>query len=219
MASATTPDLALANLQATALTARCHNVFFRQKQLKSLHDTLRNNVSSIRDAIKQDTRTSDAEATAEVALSLDIVKEHYSSLDPKKELEEEYRITNKKNASDRRLPWGVVYVEPQRNHTPFFSVIVVVSSALAAGNCVTLKVILLLSRSNQWTKTICSSRMIFALYRLYFESYSMKLSKPTRLPLSPRPRPQTRYQTVYKSFKRPTSKCPRTRSLSQNQPE
>ncbi|KAH3948976.1 hypothetical protein HBH70_002200 [Parastagonospora nodorum] len=139
MASPVTPDAALADLQATALTARCHNVFFRQKQLKSLHDALRKNVSSIKDAIKQDTRTSDAEATTEIALALDIVKEHHTSLNSKKELEEEYRITNKKNASDRREPWGVVYIEPQQNHTPLFSVVVAVSAALAAGNCVALK--------------------------------------------------------------------------------
>jgi hypothetical protein len=34
----TMADSALAQLNATALTARCHNAFFRQKQLKSLHD-------------------------------------------------------------------------------------------------------------------------------------------------------------------------------------
>ncbi|KAF2823228.1 ALDH-like protein [Ophiobolus disseminans] len=133
------PDSALANLQATALTARCHNAFFRQKQLKSLHETLRNNTSSIKDAIKQDTRVSDAEATTEVALALDIVKEHYSSVDVKKELEAEYRITNGKDASDRSVSWGVVYFESQRSHTPFFSVIVASSAALAAGNCVAMK--------------------------------------------------------------------------------
>lgn len=140
MASPTTPDVALANLQATALTARCQNSFFRQKQLKSLHDVLRNNTSSIKDAIKQDTRAADAEATTEVALALDIVKEHYSSIDVKKELEKEYRITNGKDASDKREPWGVVYIVPQRSHTPFFSAIVAWSAALAAGNCVALKV-------------------------------------------------------------------------------
>jgi aldehyde dehydrogenase (NAD+) len=140
MSSPITPDVALANLQVTALTARCHNVFFRQKQLKSLHDAVRNNATSIKDAIKQDTHVSDAEATTEVALALDIVKEHYSSIEPKKELEEEYRITNGKDASDRREPWGVVYVDPHRSHTPFFSVVVALSAALAAGNCVALKV-------------------------------------------------------------------------------
>lgn len=138
---ASSPDLALANLQATALTARCHNAFFRQKQLKYLHDALRNDVSSIKDAIKQDTSVSDAEAIAEVALSLDVVKEHYSSIDAKKELEAEYRVSNGSDASDGRVPWGVIYVELQRTHTPFFSAIVALSAALAAGNCVAIKVL------------------------------------------------------------------------------
>ncbi|KAL5115930.1 hypothetical protein ACEQ8H_006152 [Pleosporales sp. CAS-2024a] len=132
-------DAAIANLQATVLTARCHNAFFRQKQLKSLHGALRNNVSALKDALRHDTKVSDAEASSEVALALDVVKEHYGALDANKELEEEYRIVNKKNASQRREPWGLAYIEPQQNHTPLFSVITAVSAALAAGNCVALK--------------------------------------------------------------------------------
>jgi aldehyde dehydrogenase (NAD+) len=140
MASPITPDVAIANLQATALTARCHNVFFRQKQLKSLHDTLRNNTSSLKDAIKRDSRVSDAEATTEVALALDVVKSHYDSIDPKDELKKEYRISNGTNASDCRNPWEVVYIEPQQDHTPLFSTVVALSAALSAGSCVALKV-------------------------------------------------------------------------------
>jgi aldehyde dehydrogenase (NAD+) len=140
MASPVTPDVAVANLQATALTARCHNVFFRQKQLKSLHDSLRNNSSSIKDAIKRDSRVSDAEATTEVALALDVVKAHYDSIDTKEELKREYRISSGANASDGRDPWGVIYIEPQQNHTPLYSAVVALSAALVTGNCVALKV-------------------------------------------------------------------------------
>lgn len=140
MTSPLTPDVALATLQATALTGRCHNALFRQKQLKALHDVLRNNSSAIQDALKQDTRVLEEEAAAEVAITLTIVREHYDSIDVKKELEKEYRVTNGENSSDRREPKGVVYIEPQRNHTPFFSAIAALSAALAAGNCVALKV-------------------------------------------------------------------------------
>lgn len=131
---------AIAQLHATALTTRCHNSFFRQKQLKSLHDALRQNSNTIKDAIKSDTRVSEQEATAEVALSLDLVKEHYASINPSKELEEEYRLSKGQDAQDQTKPWGVVYIEPQQNHTPFFSIITALSAALAAGNCVALKV-------------------------------------------------------------------------------
>ncbi|EUC40586.1 hypothetical protein COCMIDRAFT_30502 [Bipolaris oryzae ATCC 44560] len=134
-----TPEAALEILQATALTARCHNAFFRQKQLKSLHDALRNSSDAIRNAIKQDTHVSDEEATTEVAVVLDLVKEHYASIDVTKELEAEYRITNGKDASNRRVPWGVAYIEPQKSHTPFFSVLSPLSAAVAAGTCVALK--------------------------------------------------------------------------------
>jgi aldehyde dehydrogenase (NAD+) len=136
----TMADSALAQLNATALTARCHNAFFRQKQLKSLHDGLRQDSNTLKDALKADTHVSDLEAASEVALSLDLVKEHHASIDPAKELEVEYRVANGKDASDQTKPWGVVYIEPQQNHTPLFSAIAALSAALAAGNCVALKV-------------------------------------------------------------------------------
>ncbi|CAI9630794.1 unnamed protein product [Alternaria burnsii] len=139
MSSPITPEVALAELQATALSQRAHNALFRLKQLKSLHDALRSNSNAIRDALKQDTHVSDEEATTEVALALDVVKEHYGSIDAAKELEAEYRITHGKDASDKREPWGVAYIEPQRVHTPFFSVIAPLSAALSAGNCIALK--------------------------------------------------------------------------------
>src|SRR5688572_11895504 len=109
MSSPLTPDVAIARLQATALTARCHNALFRLKQLKSLHDTLRQNSNEIKRAIRQDTGVSETEATAEVAFALDIVKEHYAGLDWEKALEQEYRLANNKDADDERRPWGVVY--------------------------------------------------------------------------------------------------------------
>jgi aldehyde dehydrogenase (NAD+) len=139
MSSPLTPDAALANLQATALTARCQNAFFRQKQLKALHDTLRHNGFAIKDAVKQDTHVSDEEATAEVAFGLSTITEHYSSIDVKKELEQEYAINHGKDAGDSRKPWGVAFIEPERSHTPFFSAIAASSAALAAGNCFALK--------------------------------------------------------------------------------
>ncbi|KAJ4383825.1 hypothetical protein N0V86_000668 [Didymella sp. IMI 355093] len=132
-------DSAIANLQATALTARCHNSFFRQKQLKCLHDVLRQDSRAIEDAIKSDARVSEQEAIAEVALSLDLVKELYASINPVKELEDEYRVSNAKDAQNQTQPWGVVYIEPQQGHTPFFSIVTALSAALAAGNCIALK--------------------------------------------------------------------------------
>ncbi|KAH7134972.1 Aldehyde/histidinol dehydrogenase [Dendryphion nanum] len=135
----TSSDSAIEGLRATAKTGKCENVFFRQTQLKFLHDVLRANSSQLETALEDDTSVSTAEAAAEVALSLSIVKEHYMSLDPKNELEREYRVAKNQDAIDRRKPWGVVYIEPQLKHTPLFSVISPLSASLAAGNVVAIK--------------------------------------------------------------------------------
>ncbi|KAF2192022.1 hypothetical protein K469DRAFT_622015 [Zopfia rhizophila CBS 207.26] len=124
------------------MDGRCCNTYFRQDQLKTLHDTLRKNSSAIQDAIKKDTGILDAECAIEFALAISEVKELYSSLDPVKDLEEEYRIANGKDASDRREPGGIVYIEPQKRHTSFFSIVAPLSAALAAGNCIKLDITL-----------------------------------------------------------------------------
>jgi aldehyde dehydrogenase (NAD+) len=130
----------IAALQATANTRRCHNSFFRQEQLKALHDVLRTRSSDVVTAIRKDTDVTSAEATTQCALALSIIKEHYEAINPGKELEDQHRITEGKNARDRREPWGVVYIEPDLKHTPFFSIVIVIGAAMAAGNCIALKV-------------------------------------------------------------------------------
>lgn len=132
--------IALANLHATALTSRCNNPYFRHEQLKSLHDALRNQIDSIRSAIRQDTTCTDTEATLEIAAALRVVKEHYATIDPKRELANEYKPAHALDAQDRAEPWGLVYIEPNLGHTSFLSVLGPLSAAIAAGNCVALKV-------------------------------------------------------------------------------
>lgn len=129
-----------ATLEATASTSQCRNPFFQREQLKSVHDILRVNAKKIILAIENDTGVPDIETTAEFAHALSVVKEHYESIDSTKELENEYKPACGKGREDRRVPVGVVYVDPDLSHTPFFSVMVSLSAALAAGNCVLLKV-------------------------------------------------------------------------------
>jgi aldehyde dehydrogenase (NAD+) len=130
----------LANLHATALTSRSHNPFFRCEQLKSLHDTLRAEINPIRDALRQDQHVTDAEANIEISTALRHLKTQYASIDPKAELESEYRTTKSQDAGDRTDPWGVVYIEPDLRHTPFFSVIEPLGAAVRSGNCIALRV-------------------------------------------------------------------------------
>lgn len=130
----------LANLHGTALTSRSSNPFFRREQLKFLHDALRAEIDSIRDALRQDQNSTDIEASIEIATALKHLKEHYAKINPKAELENEYRPKKVEDASDRTEPWGVVYIEPNLGHTPFFNVVEPLGTAIAAGNCVALKV-------------------------------------------------------------------------------
>ncbi|KAF2446288.1 ALDH-like protein [Karstenula rhodostoma CBS 690.94] len=129
----------LANLNAVALTGRSSNPFFRREQLKFLHDALRGEVKSIRDALRQDQHVTDAEATIEIATALRHLKAHYEGIDQKAELESEYKPTKAKDVADRTGPWGVVYIEPNLGHTPFFSVVGPLAAAIAAGSCIALK--------------------------------------------------------------------------------
>lgn len=131
---------ALTSLTGTALTSRCHNPYFRREQLKSLHDTLRKETESIRDALRQDTACTDSEATVEIAIALRIVKGHHAAIHPKQELEEEYIVASGKDVKGRTEPWGLVYIEPNLAHTPFLTVLQPLSAAVAAGSCVALKV-------------------------------------------------------------------------------
>lgn len=195
-------DSAIAQLHATALTARCHNAFFRQKQLKSLHDGLRQDSNTLKDALKADTHISDVEATVEVAAALELVKEHHASIDPAKELESEYRVANGKDAGDQTKPWGVVYIEPQQNHTPLFSAIAALSAALAAGNCVALKVKcpldLLLS-----TLTNHSSRTTYVSCRHYCAPFFRKPLNQTPSPSCRPPHHKKRSQPLFKFSRKP----------------
>lgn len=67
------------------------------------------------------------------------MKDQYASIDFDQMMEEEYRIANGKDAADRRVAAGIVYIVPS-SHTLFYSVIAPLSVAIAAGNCAVLEV-------------------------------------------------------------------------------
>ena len=126
-------------LQAAAIDGRAHNVFYRQQQIESLCGTLLENTDKIHEAITSDTGNTFSEVTVEFNLALAAVRADYASLQPTKAREEEYAIANGKNAAQAKVPVGVVYIEPA-THTLFYSTIVPLSAAIAAGNCVILQV-------------------------------------------------------------------------------
>ncbi|KAB2573921.1 hypothetical protein BFW01_g3637 [Lasiodiplodia theobromae] len=134
---------ALATVRSTAIDGRLHNIYWRQDQLRSLHSTLVSHEAAVLEATTRDSHNTLAEAKTEFYLTLAAVKQHFLSLSPKLELEREYSVAHGKDAADRRDPVGIVYIEPQTSsssaHTLFYSVIVPLASAIAAGNCVVVQ--------------------------------------------------------------------------------
>ncbi|QDS74300.1 hypothetical protein FKW77_003808 [Venturia effusa] len=122
-------------IRAAAVDGRLANVFERQNQLKRLHAGLVKGADSIQEAIVKDTGNTKAEAAVEFSLTLSILKKQLASLNPEKELEKEYRIAKGVDAADRREAIGIAYIEPAK-HTFFYSVVVPLSVAITAGNCV-----------------------------------------------------------------------------------
>ncbi|KAK4496956.1 hypothetical protein PRZ48_011405 [Zasmidium cellare] len=121
-------------IQAAAIDGRMHTIYHRQEQLERLCKALIDHVNEIKEAISTDYGYSPAEIAVEYHQALTTVKKYYASLKPKEVHEEEYLIANGKDAVNRRAPAGIVYIDPTL-HTMFYSVIVPLAAAFAAGNC------------------------------------------------------------------------------------
>lgn len=122
-------------IRSAAVDERAHSVFYRQTQLEKLCKALVDNATDIREAIATDYDHNQAEIAAEFSLAISEVKRDYASLNPEYFLKEEYLIALGKDAKHIRKPVGIVYVIPS-THTLFYSVVVSLSAAIAAGNCV-----------------------------------------------------------------------------------
>lgn len=135
-----------AELRASVIDGRAHNVYYRQHQLEALHQALLNHASEIREAIAADYDHSPAEIAIELHLVLSALKRNYDLLQPPQAHSNEYLLAEGKDAPANRAPAGIVYIEPCV-HTLFFSVVAPLSAAIAAGNCVIVLVRLIVSRS------------------------------------------------------------------------
>lgn len=137
MASA--QDIAIERLQLAATDRRADNVRYRQDQLQSLHQALREAAASIVSALLTDTKSSNAEADTQYYLAMEAVRHSYESIHFDEELAKEYSIVHGKDHTERRLGVGMVIIRPT-NHTRFYSIITPLAAAIAAGNCVILEV-------------------------------------------------------------------------------
>lgn len=122
-------------IRAAAIDGRAHNIYYRLTQLEQLQCALVESSVDIRQAIAEDYGHSSAEIAVELHLALAAVKRDHASLRPKEARENEYLIAAGKDAPAHRSPAGIVYIEPSR-HTMFYSVVVALSAAIAAGCCV-----------------------------------------------------------------------------------
>jgi acyl-CoA reductase-like NAD-dependent aldehyde dehydrogenase len=126
-------------VQAAVLDGRAQTPRFRQQQLLKLQEALVSARTSLVNAICADTGYKVAEAEAQCYITLSALKDLYCSLDVKKMLEDEFLIANSKDNTTRRTAFGCAYIIPTQ-YSLLYSVIVPVSAAIAAGNCVLLEV-------------------------------------------------------------------------------
>ncbi|EPE04034.1 aldehyde dehydrogenase [Ophiostoma piceae UAMH 11346] len=130
------PQAAFPELYESFSDGRLTNVFYRREQLARLRQTLVESRQTILAAIVEDAPgITPAEAFVELYMTIAAIKQHHDSLKPSAERAEEYSIANGQDAPDSRGGVGVVAIVPQ-SHSLLYSVIIPLSAAIAAGNCV-----------------------------------------------------------------------------------
>jgi hypothetical protein len=132
-------DVSIERLRASITEGRPESVRFRQNEFQRLHAALRENSASICDAISKEESCSIADAEKEFYLTMDALRTFYETLDFDQLLKQEYLVKEGKDNRNRRVGLGLVAIRPS-SHSQFYSVLVPLSAAIAAGNCVILEV-------------------------------------------------------------------------------
>ena len=131
-------------LRAAVVDGRTANVRYRQNELQSLHQALRNNVdelllASIKDGCGDSAKEPSSEADAEYSHTMSAVKQFYSTLNFEQSHKDEYLLANGSDSPSRRVGKGLVVIRPS-THTRLYSIICPIAAAITAGNCVCLEV-------------------------------------------------------------------------------
>lgn len=134
-----TDQQSISRLQATAIDGRAEGVRYRQSQLYALHKRLGMAAPALLSALESDGSTAQ-EASAELVMAQDTVRNAYRSLDFAKEMKEEYSIAKGQDYSLRRTAVGVIVIRPGTIHTRLYSVLSALAPAVASGNCVAVEV-------------------------------------------------------------------------------
>ncbi|KAM5384546.1 hypothetical protein ACJZ2D_001291 [Fusarium nematophilum] len=123
-------------LQEAVIDGRLANVYIRRQQLSRLRDSVLQSKDAILEAIAKDSSVARNEALAEFYTTMTVIKHYYDELAPADAHRTEYQIANGQDAADAREGVGIVLITAQQAHTFFYSVLVPLCAAIAAGNCV-----------------------------------------------------------------------------------
>jgi acyl-CoA reductase-like NAD-dependent aldehyde dehydrogenase len=151
--SSSTLNVDIERLRASAIEGRPESIRFRQNEFQRLHVVLRESSAKICDAIAETESCSTADAEKEFYLTMDALRTFYETLDFDQLLKEEYLVKEGKDNRKRRVGVGLVTIRPS-SHSLFYSVLVPLGAAIAAGNCVLLEVCSL-ERSSKTRKDCC----------------------------------------------------------------
>lgn len=129
---------AIEQLRPAVVDGRTDNIRYRQRELHALYATLSDNAEAILSAIAVDVdifpKRALPEVYAEYYLATNCVKHLYNSLDFARSMRDEYLTATGADNSSRRVGKGLVVIRPL-THTPFYSIICPLATAIAAGNC------------------------------------------------------------------------------------
>jgi acyl-CoA reductase-like NAD-dependent aldehyde dehydrogenase len=125
-------------IRSSTIDGRAITPRFRQRQLAALQASLVKSRHEILSAITNDTKRTKSEAEAQYYIALQALKTLYLTLDPLKMIEEEYSLARSQSNPSKRGPYGCAYIVPSAE-SPFYSAVIPVAAAIAAGNCVVLE--------------------------------------------------------------------------------
>ncbi|GAM86964.1 hypothetical protein ANO11243_049850 [Dothideomycetidae sp. 11243] len=129
----------ISRVESAVIDGRARTPRYIQRQLFALHDALSRSLPDIARSIASDGAVGTAEAWAEIAKTMEVVKLEYANVNPAQCIESEYSLARGKENAQRRLPYGCAFIIPAR-HTPFYSIIQPVCASIATGNCVVVEI-------------------------------------------------------------------------------
>ncbi|KIV92424.1 hypothetical protein PV10_03724 [Exophiala mesophila] len=124
----------LSRIEISRLEGRASSIRLRQNQFHRLQDALTSSEGAIKGCLIESHGYGEDESGLEYALALSELRTHYLSLNLKRSVELSHSIEDLSATTGV----GIVYLIPTKQN-PFYSVISVLTSALAAGNCVVVE--------------------------------------------------------------------------------